>query len=230
MSIALQIMADDTFTAGILLNLPGKRHGLTVLRPKTIEDSAPPLIQIAGLHVEPTDIIGYGYHPQTMFDYAKVDTVIQRIIRQSDPKIIIFGSVARHEARDYSDLDLLVVFDGPVNQKAMYYELSGLFIGLRLPFDLVIMNYDDFIHYKDLDQSFTHEITTTGTIVYSRRRSNHAIAHNDRSLRNDSTIAENLIGDRRALAHRTPFSEDRIGQNGALDPASGHDQRVDDGR
>ncbi len=104
-----------------------------------------------------------------MFDYTKVGTVVQRIIHQSDPKVvIIFGSVARHEAKDDSDLDILVVFDRPVDQKKMYYELSGLFIGLKLPFDLVIMSYDDYVHYKDLDQSFTHGIMSTGKVVYSR--------------------------------------------------------------
>lgn len=104
-----------------------------------------------------------------MFDYARVETVVQRIVDRSDPKIIIiFGSVACHRARDDSDLDLLVVFDRPFDQKQMYYDLSGLFIGLRLPFDLVIMSYDDYVHYKDLDQSFTHEIVSTGEVVYSR--------------------------------------------------------------
>ena len=104
-----------------------------------------------------------------MFDYSKIDIVIERIVHQADPKlVIIFGSVARHEAEDDSDLDLLVVFDRPVDQKKMYYELSGLFIGLNLPFDLVIMGYDDFVHYKDLDQSFTRKIVSTGEVVYSR--------------------------------------------------------------
>jgi len=104
-----------------------------------------------------------------MFDYSKVETVVQRIVGQSDPKlVIIFGSVARHEAEDDSDLDILVVFDEPVDHKQMYYELSGLFIGLNLPFDLVIMSYDDYVHYKDLDQSFTRKIVSTGEVVYSR--------------------------------------------------------------
>ena len=87
-----------------------------------------------------------------MFDYTKVGTVVQRIIHQSDPKVvIIFGSVARYEAEDDSDLDILVVFDKPVNQKQMYYELSVCFVGLGLPFDLLIMSYEDYVHYKDLD-------------------------------------------------------------------------------
>lgn len=51
-----------------------------------------------------------------MFDYSKVNEVIERIISAFDPKmIIIFGSVARHEAHDGSDLDILVVFEGDVD-------------------------------------------------------------------------------------------------------------------
>ena len=104
-----------------------------------------------------------------MFDYARVETVVQRIIHQSDPKVvIIFGSVARHEAKDDSDLDILVVFNEPVDHKQMYYELSGCFVGLGLPFDLLIMSYEDYVHYKDLDQSFTRKIVSTGEVVYSR--------------------------------------------------------------
>ncbi len=104
-----------------------------------------------------------------MFDYSKVDTAVERITRHANPKmIIIFGSVARREAKDDSDLDILVVFDEVVDQKRMYYDLSGLFIGLKLPFDLIIMNNDDFNHYKENNQSFTYEIVSTGEVVYAQ--------------------------------------------------------------
>lgn len=62
----------------------------------------------------------------------------------------------------------MVVFDEVVDQKRMYYDLSGLFIGLKLPFDLIIMNYDDFNHYKENNQSFTYEIVSTGEVVYAQ--------------------------------------------------------------
>ena len=48
----------------------------------------------------------------------------------------------------------------------MYYDISGLFIGLRLPFDLVIMSEDKFNLYKDKEHSFTHKIVTTGQVIY----------------------------------------------------------------
>ncbi len=45
-----------------------------------------------------------------VFDYAVVDEVGDAIVKDVSPmKIIIFGSVARHEADDNSDIDMLVV-------------------------------------------------------------------------------------------------------------------------
>lgn len=120
--------------------------------------------------IKPTRLLSDETHYESvMFDYTKVDTAVERIINHANPKmIIIFGSVARREARDDSDLDILVVFDEVIDQKRMYYDLSGLFIGLKLPFDLIIMNYDDFNHYKENNQSFTYEIVSTGEVVYAQ--------------------------------------------------------------
>ena len=105
----------------------------------------------------------------TMFDYGKVDEAVKRIIDSVDPKmIILFGSVARREARDDSDMDVLVVFDGDIDEKEMYRRVSGLFVGLRLDFDLIVMGYGDFERYKDNEYSFTHEIVSTGEVVYAQ--------------------------------------------------------------
>lgn len=104
-----------------------------------------------------------------MFDYGKVDTAINRIIEAVNPKmIIVFGSVARREANDDSDLDVLVVFEGDVDRKAMYPRIKKLFLGLRLASDIVIMSEDDFNHYKENEFSFTHEIVSTGKVVYAQ--------------------------------------------------------------
>lgn len=103
-----------------------------------------------------------------MFDYAKVDEAISRIVDATDPRmIVVFGSVSRHEAEDGSDLDLLVVFDEVESERDLYATIARQFVGLGLPFDLVVMSYADFLRYKDNGYSFTHEILTTGKVVYS---------------------------------------------------------------
>ena len=103
-----------------------------------------------------------------LFDYARVDEAISRIVDATDPRmIVVFGSVSRHEAEDGSDLDLLVVFDEVESERDLYATIARQFVGLGLPFDLVVMSYADFLRYKDNGYSFTHEILTTGKVVYS---------------------------------------------------------------
>ena len=103
------------------------------------------------------------------FDYSKVDEAVRRIVKATDPKIIIvFGSVSRHEAKDDSDLDILVVFDKVESERDLYAVISRQFVGLRLPFDPVILGYDDFLRHKQNGYSFTHEIVSTGEVVYAQ--------------------------------------------------------------
>lgn len=46
------------------------------------------------------------------FDYSLVDEVVDIIVKEFSPqKIIIFGSVARKEARSFSDINMLVVME-----------------------------------------------------------------------------------------------------------------------
>lgn len=105
-----------------------------------------------------------------MFDYAKVDEAISRIVDATDPRmIVVFGSVSHHEAEDGSDLDLLVVFDDVESERDLYATIARQFVGLGLPFDLVVMSYADFLRYKDNEYSFTHEIVTTGKVVFDSR-------------------------------------------------------------
>lgn len=105
-----------------------------------------------------------------LFDYAKVDEAISRIVDATDPRmIVVFGSVSRHEAEDGSDLDLLVIFDEVESERDLYAIISRQFVGLGLPFDLVVMSYADFLRYKDNGYSFTHEIVTTRKVVFDSR-------------------------------------------------------------
>lgn len=81
-----------------------------------------------------------------MFDYSKVDEAIRRIVDAVDPRtIIMFGSVARHEAKDHSDLDLLVIFDEVEDRKRTYASIARQFLGCKLPFDLFVLSRDEYI-------------------------------------------------------------------------------------
>lgn len=115
-----------------------------------------------------------------MFDYGKVGMAIDMIVRETDPRVIIvFGSVARREARDDSDLDLLVVFDRVENRTECYARIARQFLGLDIPFDIMVMDYDEFLRYKENELSFTHEIVTTGEVAYVRGIDSEASSGHD---------------------------------------------------
>ncbi len=104
-----------------------------------------------------------------MFDYSMVDQIVEIIVRDFHPeRIIIFGSVARHEATDDSDLDILVVMDtdrphfrrsSPIKHRV--YET------FLLPMDMIVLTPQEFEAYKDVDTSLAHHIVSTGVVTYA---------------------------------------------------------------
>lgn len=102
-----------------------------------------------------------------MFDYNLAQDVIDEIARVFSPKlIIVFGSVARHEAGDRSDLDLLVVMDtdlrGPKRSAAIHKQ----FMKCPLPMDIYVLTPEEYESNKDNKYSFASEIVRTGVVAY----------------------------------------------------------------
>ncbi len=63
-------------------------------------------------------------------------------------------------------LDTLVVFDKIKNQKEICVLVKKQFRNFLLPSNVFVMDISEFNHGKDDKFSFTHEIVTTGTVVY----------------------------------------------------------------
>ena len=65
--------------------------------------------------------------------------MVDRIVEEFDPqKIILFGSHARGDANRWSDIDLLVVFDEPVNNSEMAVAIMRLLRGFGVAKDVVV--------------------------------------------------------------------------------------------
>lgn len=102
-----------------------------------------------------------------MFRYDLVDVVIQRIVDTFHPElVVVFGSVARGEADEHSDVDLLVVVDtdtDPFKLTArMYKELADI----RIPKDIIVVTPEEFEADRDNPLVFTSEIVRTGMVAY----------------------------------------------------------------
>ncbi len=102
-----------------------------------------------------------------MFNYKMANEVIERIIDVFSPKlIIVFGSVARHEAGDHSDLDILVVMDTTLKGAKRAAAIHRQTTDFMMPLDILVLTPSEFDANKDNRYSFASEIVRTGVIAY----------------------------------------------------------------
>ena len=78
-----------------------------------------------------------------------VDEIVAKIVDVYHPtRIILFGSRARGEASPESDVDLLVVYDGPLSRREAEMAIRRLFTPQTFSMDLVVLTSDEFQRQK----------------------------------------------------------------------------------
>jgi len=104
-------------------------------------------------------------------------TEIQRILQETarriaerfDPEeIILFGSCAKGEATDNSDLDLLIVmgFEGSRREKANEIDLA--LADRTVPMDLIVVTPEQFEQQKNMHGTIVGEAAREGKVIYDR--------------------------------------------------------------
>ena len=102
-----------------------------------------------------------------MFPYELVDDVVDRIVTDFSPRmIVVFGSVARHEATEDSDLDILVVMETDLDLLHRGTDIRRALRGIMIPMDIVVVTPEEFEEQKDDPFEFVHEIMNAGIVVY----------------------------------------------------------------
>jgi len=75
----------------------------------------------------------------------KMQAAVERLVAVARPtKIILFGSQARGDADDRSDVDLLVVKSHVANRYEELIELDRSLAGILLPVDIVLISEAEF--------------------------------------------------------------------------------------
>jgi len=99
----------------------------------------------------------------------KVQEVIRKIVEGYDPeKIIIFGSYARGEWTEDSDLDVLVVKETDRRPFERIGAVSGSCWPRKLPVDIVVKTPKEIEDELQQKQLFTREIMREGVLVHDR--------------------------------------------------------------
>lgn len=101
-----------------------------------------------------------------------IQYVADKIARAVNPeKIILFGSWARGEATDESDVDLFVVHDGRVSNREMYRHIARLLWGRLFGIDLIVRSPQDVaLNLRDNNPFYTRHIFGEGKVLYERAR------------------------------------------------------------
>ena len=103
-----------------------------------------------------------------MISQEKIDSAI-RILAQiaGADRILMFGSYARGDAREDSDLDLLVIEPQVANRAAEMVRLRRALRPLRIPVDVLVYSADDVARWGDQPGSALYSALREGTQVYA---------------------------------------------------------------
>ncbi len=100
-----------------------------------------------------------------------IEAITQFIVDRFQPEqVILFGSCARGETDENSDLDLMVVLrpgeEPPRRGNPIHAAISERFV---LPVDLLIRSYEAFAEYRPNPNSMLSRMLEDSEVLYDRR-------------------------------------------------------------
>ena len=100
---------------------------------------------------------------ETMVDEETIDKAARLLLEAAaGSRVILFGSYARGEAGDDSDLDFLVVEPEVENRLTEAVRLTEVLRPLMLPMDVVVVSEERFAYWRDTPNTLIHRAVTEG--------------------------------------------------------------------
>ncbi|GIK54552.1 MAG: nucleotidyltransferase domain-containing protein [Chloroflexi bacterium] len=98
--------------------------------------------------------------------------IVKKIAQGVAPeRIILFGSWARGEASDSSDLDLFIVQDGRQTNREVRRQIEALLSGRWFSMDLIVRQSEEVArNVADGNPFYTQDILREGKVLYERAR------------------------------------------------------------
>jgi predicted nucleotidyltransferase len=103
-----------------------------------------------------------------------LDEMVRRIVQGFHPdRIILFGSYAKGESTDDSDLDLLIVMPVEGSRRQKTNEIDLALADRLVPLDLIVVTPDQFDQQKDVIGTIVREAIREGRVIYERAARDH---------------------------------------------------------
>jgi predicted nucleotidyltransferase len=102
-----------------------------------------------------------------MISAEQIDAAIRTLAAAAQPeRIVLFGSYARDEARDDSDLDLLVIERQVEDRAREMVRLRRMLRPLRIPVDVLVFSAEDVARWGDQPGSVLYWALREGKVVH----------------------------------------------------------------
>ncbi|MBL7074674.1 nucleotidyltransferase domain-containing protein [candidate division KSB1 bacterium] len=100
-----------------------------------------------------------------------IQYIVQKIVRAINPeKIILFGSYAKGDYRESSDLDLFIIKDGDHNSRMMRRKVADLLWGRKFPVDLWVRKTEEVKRRFEMgDHFYLYHIFKDGKVLYEKK-------------------------------------------------------------
>ena len=98
----------------------------------------------------------------------RLNTALKRLVAAAQPsRIILFGSHARGDADDHSDVDLLVVEPAVSDRYEEMVRLNRALKGLLMPVDLLVVSEMEFEQRSSTPGTVEHTARREGRVLYA---------------------------------------------------------------
>lgn len=99
---------------------------------------------------------------------AVLDEVVRRIVEVAAPeRIVLFGSAARGEVREDSDIDLLIVKRGVEHRRRLAQEIDRRLFGIPLAVDVIVVTPEDVLSAQGRVGSIVGPALREGREIYA---------------------------------------------------------------
>ena len=102
-----------------------------------------------------------------MISEKTIQEAVELLIKAANPvRIILFGSYARGDVTEESDLDFLVIEKELKGRRMETVRLRDVLSPLRIPVDVLVISEKTYQEWKDLPGTVIYEAGLEGRIVY----------------------------------------------------------------
>jgi predicted nucleotidyltransferase len=102
-----------------------------------------------------------------MISEKTIQEAVELLIKAANPvRIILFGSYARGDVTEESDLDFLVIEKELKGRRMETVRLRDVLSPLRIPVDVLVISEKTYQDWKDLPGTVIYEAGLEGRIIY----------------------------------------------------------------